>query len=142
MAKAQVLTLFMPGIGQSTCIKIYFISQFQSLNSGGLEMGQHHVSIQDLEQHLISSYNLDSRDFPRLLEDITGFFDMTLEEFVQLRHRQLKHQGLKNEEIYQRLLKEIEERRFKAPSLSLRLSVPDNRHPRVRPWSPLLSTAR
>lgn len=83
-------------------------------------MGRHHGSIQDLEQHLLSSYNLDSRDLPRLLEDISGFFDMTLEEFVQLRHQQLRHQGLKNEEIYKRLLEEIEERRFKAPSLSTR----------------------
>lgn len=83
-------------------------------------MGQPHGSVQDLEQHLLSSYNLDNRDLPRLLEDIAGFFDMTLEEFVQLRHRQLRHQGLKNEEIYLRLLEEIEERRFKAPSLSIR----------------------
>ena len=74
----------------------------------------------ELQQHLLNSYNLDKNDIPRLLEDIIGFFDKTLEEYVQWRHRHLKAVGLKNKEIYERLQLEIEGRRFKAPSLSLR----------------------
>ena len=83
-------------------------------------MNQNLLPAPELQQHLLSSYNLERNDIPRLLEDILGFFDMTLEEYVQTRHRHLKAVGLKNEEIYERLQREIEGRRFRAPSLSLR----------------------
>ncbi len=83
-------------------------------------MGQQMQSISDLQNHLINTFNLKTEDIPRLLGDVFGFFNLTLEDFVQSRHLDLKAIGLKNEEIYLTLQKEVEERRFKAPVLSLR----------------------
>ena len=39
---------------------------------------------------------------------------------IQARHLELKAQGLNNEDIYTSIQQEIEKRRFKAPSLSIR----------------------
>jgi hypothetical protein len=83
-------------------------------------MGQQTQPISHLQQHLFNTFNLKTEDIPRLLGDIFGFFNLTLEDFVQSRHLDLKAIGLKNEEIYLTLQKEVEERRFKAPLLSLR----------------------
>ncbi|MEW6184527.1 MAG: hypothetical protein AB1585_02165 [Thermodesulfobacteriota bacterium] len=83
-------------------------------------MGQSLSPVAFLHQHLRESFQIKTDDIPRLLEDIFGFFSSTLEDFVQSRHLDLKATGIKNEEIYRTLQKEIEERRFKAPSLSIR----------------------
>ena len=83
-------------------------------------MEQQLPPISNLHQYLIESYNLHREDIPRLLGDVLGFFSATLEEYVQSRHLDLKALGLRNEEIYMTLQQEIEERRFKAPTLSLR----------------------
>ncbi len=78
------------------------------------------IQRQDLQQHLSSSFDLDNDEVERLMEDLMEYFDLTMEEFVQLRHRQLQRLGLRNIEIYRNLQQEIRKRRFKAPSLSLR----------------------
>ena len=77
-------------------------------------------TISHLHQHLFDSFDLEEEEIHRLLGDILGFFDATIEEYIQTRHLELKAQGLKNEDIYMTIQSEMEIRRFKAPSLSIR----------------------
>jgi hypothetical protein len=83
-------------------------------------MTQQLLPITNLYQHLLETYDLNKNDIPRLLGDILGFFNATLEEYVRTRHLELKELGIRNDEIYLSLQQEIEERRFRAPHLSLR----------------------
>ena len=57
----------------------------------------------------------------RIALDVLAQYEDTLEEFVQRRHRELKHQrGFTNEVIYPQILSEAANRRFAAPTLSER----------------------
>ena len=83
-------------------------------------MVEQYPNISNLSQHLLDTFDLDREELNRLLDDILNFFDSTIEEYIQIRHLDLKALGLKNEEIYRTLQQEIERTRFKAPTLSLR----------------------
>lgn len=74
----------------------------------------------DLLDYLQSLTGLPASHCRRLVEDILSRFDETLERFVQRRHLELKAEGLRNEEIYARLIEEVAGRRFVAPELSTR----------------------
>lgn len=56
----------------------------------------------------------------RLLDEINSFYELEPKDYIQLRHQQLKKEGLANDEIFAKLQTELEERRFKAEALSLR----------------------
>jgi len=77
-------------------------------------------SEQDFQHYILSMYRISQDEFSRLLEDIMEFFNLTLEDYVRLRHLQLQNQGVKNQEIYSRICQEVSQRRFKAPELSER----------------------
>ena len=83
-------------------------------------MGEQFPNISNLSQHLLDTFDLDKEELHRLFDDILSYFDSTIEEYIQIRHLDLKALGLKNEEIYRKLQQEIERMRFKAPKLSLR----------------------
>jgi 23S rRNA G2069 N7-methylase RlmK/C1962 C5-methylase RlmI len=74
----------------------------------------------DFQHYILSMYRISQDEFSRLLEDIMEFFNLTLDDYVRLRHLQLQNQGVKNQEIYNRISQELEQRRFKAPELSER----------------------
>lgn len=75
---------------------------------------------EDFEKHLLSSYSLDQNDLYRLLDDLTGAFDTSVEDYIQKRHTSLQKEGKKNVVIYDILQKEIRTQRFLGPELSVR----------------------
>ncbi|MCG8568581.1 MAG: hypothetical protein MJB14_00440 [Spirochaetes bacterium] len=70
--------------------------------------------------YLKQYYSLSDQQINHLMEDFQQFYQHNLNDFIQLRHQALKHAGLKNEEIYQKILSEIKEQRFSVSDLSLR----------------------
>ncbi len=79
----------------------------------------------DLEQPFVNflsaSTGLPASVCHRLVLDVLANYDETIEEFVQRRHQELKNDaGLKNEEIYKKIVSEIPHRRFSAPTLTKR----------------------
>ena len=70
--------------------------------------------------HIISSFNINEKDFDRLFEEFLSYFGETAEQFIMKRHLQLRDKGMKNEDIYLKLLDEIKFIRFKSPELSPR----------------------
>lgn len=77
-------------------------------------------SEQDFQHYILGMYRISQDEFSRLVEDIMEFFNLTLDDYVRLRHLQLQNQGVKNQEIYARISQEVKQRRFKAPELSER----------------------
>lgn len=75
---------------------------------------------QKIIQHLLSSYSLDESELLRLLDDLSGAFDCTVESYIQKRHLNLQREGKKNAEIYELLQKDIKAMRFQGPELSIR----------------------
>jgi hypothetical protein len=70
--------------------------------------------------HLKSVYDVSDDVVERLFDEIVGHFDLTIEDYVQKRHLELQAGGAGNENAYLRIQRELETRRFKAPSLSTR----------------------
>jgi hypothetical protein len=57
----------------------------------------------------------------RLVLDVLSYYDESLPEFVQRRHRELQARGgLKNEQIYRQIAVEVGARRFRVPAPSVR----------------------
>jgi hypothetical protein len=78
------------------------------------------VPFSDFKQFLLESFSLGDKELSRLLDEINSYYELELKEFIQLRHLQLKNEGLQNAEIFETLQWEIEKRRFKAGEISLR----------------------
>ncbi len=75
---------------------------------------------EEFENYLLSSYSLEKNELDRLIEDLSGAFSETVDEFIHKRHIQLQSEGLRNGEIYKILQKEIKTRLFHGPNLSER----------------------
>ncbi len=74
----------------------------------------------DFEYHICETFGLDSSGFKRLYEEFLSYFGFTLEEYVRSRHLELQREGLKNREIYGRIIVEATELRFEAGPLTER----------------------
>lgn len=68
----------------------------------------------DLVDYLIRSTRLNSDEARKVIQDIVGFMDETVPDYVQRRHRALQEQGAHNAEIYRRIVEELKTRRFRA----------------------------
>ena len=75
---------------------------------------------EELENYILSSYSLNKSDLYRLLDDLSGIFNDSVEEYIHKRHVFMQKEGKKNNEIYQILQKEIRSHRFLGPELSIR----------------------
>lgn len=74
----------------------------------------------ELTTHLARTTRLTAAEAHKVIEEVLGFFDETVEAYVQRRHRQLRDQGERNEGIYRRVLDELKTRRFRAADYSER----------------------
>lgn len=74
----------------------------------------------DLVRHVAGSTGLPTSVAARLITDVVAYFDETPEEFVRRRHGQLQRRGLKNEQIWRLLAREVADRRFRAEQFSER----------------------
>jgi hypothetical protein len=78
------------------------------------------IDKETFKAYITATYALNESDFDRLMEDLNYFYELELKAFIRIRHLELKSNGMKNDQIYQTLKLEINERRFKGETLSER----------------------
>jgi hypothetical protein len=102
----------LPDIGQDHC------------ETGALPSMMGTVSAQqphgDLVEYLIRTCPLSPAEAGRVVADVLGYFSEPPEDFVRRRHRELKAQGLTNDQAFELIAAEIPQRRYAPPELSLR----------------------
>ena len=74
----------------------------------------------DLIHHISQTNQLSPTQAERILQEFLAFFNETLEQFVQRRHRELQQSGLKNQEIFEIIQSELAYKRFSQPGVSAR----------------------
>ena len=74
----------------------------------------------DLVGHLCRTSGLQAGEAERLVGEVLAYFSETLEEFVRRRHDELQERGMKNEEIFDVIAREIPQRRVMPRVLSRR----------------------
>ena len=74
----------------------------------------------ELLDHLTQRLGLDAREARRAIEEVLAFYAEDAETFVRRRHRELQHEGWKNDAIFARLREELGAHRFPGPSLTAR----------------------
>lgn len=75
---------------------------------------------EQFKNYLLSSYPVDESLLSHLVEDLGDYFSTEVKDFISQSHQELQKEGLKNDEIYLQIHKQLKERRFAAPELSLR----------------------
>jgi hypothetical protein len=76
--------------------------------------------LEDLVQYLVRSSRLSRQEAVRVIDEVLAFMDERAEEFVCRRHRELQGEGLGNDQIFERIARELPWRRFRAPALTER----------------------
>jgi hypothetical protein len=74
----------------------------------------------DLVEHLTRTSPLSRGEAERVVAEVLGYFSEPAETFVRRRHRELRAQGLRNEQAFARIGAELPLRRVLPPRLSLR----------------------
>jgi hypothetical protein len=77
----------------------------------------------DLDQqidHLQRTLGLPGRAAERVIDEVLSYCQETVEQFVRRRHRELQALEEKNDVIFERILGELQKRRFSAPALTPR----------------------
>ena len=75
---------------------------------------------EELVTHLARTSPLSQGEAARVVAEVLGYFQESVEEFVRRRHRELKSGGLTNEQAFARIAAELPVRRVAPPQLSLR----------------------
>ena len=75
---------------------------------------------EELVTHLARTSPLSQGEAARVVAEVLGYFGESMEEFVRRRHRELKTEGLTNEQVFARIAAELPARRVAPPQLSLR----------------------
>ena len=68
-----------------------------------------------LIERLVRVRGLSPSSAKQIVEEVTGFYSETLEEFVIRRHLELRAEGKRNADIYRRIREEVRRWRFCAP---------------------------
>jgi hypothetical protein len=76
--------------------------------------------LRELIDYLARTSRLTSAESERLVSEVLSFLGETPEGFIRRRHNALQSEGLANDEIFERLAKEIAQRRFSAPAYTTR----------------------
>lgn len=74
----------------------------------------------DLIGHLERTLGVEPATARRVVDEVTAYFGETLEAFVIRRHGELQAEDHRNDEIFARIIAEVEERRFAAPAPTAR----------------------
>ena len=74
----------------------------------------------DLLDHLERLSGAERSRLRQLVGEVLAYYDETAEDFVVRRHRELQHEGLRNDAIFERITAEMEGRRFRARAMSAR----------------------
>ena len=85
--------------------------------AGMLGAGQVH---DELVTHLTRTSPLSPGEAARVVAEVLGYFSESAEELVRRRHRELKAEGLTNDQAFARIAAELPSWRVTAPQFSLR----------------------
>jgi hypothetical protein len=78
------------------------------------------AELQDLVERIAATSALSPGMARRIVDDVLAYHAEPVEAFVLRRHRELAAAGLKNAQIYQRLVDEVAGRVFAGPRCSTR----------------------
>jgi hypothetical protein len=78
------------------------------------------MSETDLVSRVSASTGLSHGEAARVVADVVAWYAEPVEEFVRRRHERLQTFGMKNPEIFQQIIVELDRRVVAAPSLSER----------------------
>jgi hypothetical protein len=73
-----------------------------------------------LERRLLDVAGVRNERVGHVADEVIDLFAETLDEFIETRHAALQREGYTSEAIYRVIQNDLEDWRFKAPSLSLR----------------------
>jgi hypothetical protein len=76
--------------------------------------------LRELVDHLTLTSRLTAAEAERLVGEVLTYLGETPEAFIRRRHLALQSEGLANDKIFERLAKELEQRRFSAPAYTTR----------------------
>jgi hypothetical protein len=76
--------------------------------------------LQEIERRLCEVLGLSPERASRVLAEVLDALRFDLDEYIALRHAQLRAQGVPNPQIYDRIAAEIASLRFRAGTLSAR----------------------
>ena len=74
----------------------------------------------ELVAHLTRTSPLSPGEAARVVAEVLGYFSESAEEYVRRRHRELKAEGLTNDQAFGRIAAELPARRVTAPPFSQR----------------------
>ncbi len=74
----------------------------------------------DLIAHLERTLGLERAAARRVVNEVIAYFEETVDGYVLRRHGELQAEDQRNDEIFERILGEVEQRRFSAGPLSPR----------------------
>jgi len=74
----------------------------------------------ELVAHLTRTSPLSPGEAARVVAEVLGYFSESAEEYVRRRHRELKAEGLTNDQAFGRIAAELPARRVTAPQFSQR----------------------
>jgi hypothetical protein len=74
----------------------------------------------ELVTHLTRTSPLSPGEAAWVVAEVLGYFSESAEEYVRRRHRELKAEGLTNDQAFGRIAAELPARRVAAPQFSLR----------------------
>lgn len=78
------------------------------------------VAPRDLTDHLCRHSALNAVEAERLIVEVLSFYTERRDDFIRRRHQELQSNGLANARIFQRILRELADRRFPSEALSER----------------------
>lgn len=79
-----------------------------------------HQDVEGLLEHLQRTTAIGPGEARRVVDDVLAWCAEDTEAFVRRRHREVRAQGVKNPEAFERIALELTTRRVAAPPLSLR----------------------
>ena len=74
----------------------------------------------ELVSRISDTYGVLPSQAERIIEEVLIEYGDTVEEWVRSRHIRLRSRGMRNEDIYRRLVEELPYRRFASEPLSIR----------------------
>ena len=74
----------------------------------------------ELVAYLVRSSRLSPAEASRVVNEVSAYFDETIDDFIRRRHLALQAQGQSNSEIFAQIASELGQRRFRSPAYTER----------------------
>ncbi len=78
------------------------------------------TTIQKLVMRLTRLFDLEPDTAHKIVEEVIDGLDLTVDDYIEVRHEELQRLGWRNDRIYAQINAELEALRFRAPPLTQR----------------------